>query len=284
MQTIYNLLQMLSIGSYINLKILRKTSVGLFLGNETDEVLLPNKYVPENYTIDDELTVFIYLDQSERPVATTLKPLALCNDFASLKVNYTNQFGAFLDWGLEKDLFVPFKEQVKPFEKGKRYLVYVYLDEKTNRLAASSKVHKFLNNENLDLQPNQEVDLIVSTITDLGVNVIINKQHLGLIYKNELYTNLKIGDRLKGYIKTIRPDHKIDVSLQIQGVESIDKNVEKVLQELKNNQGFLGLNDDSHPEEIKTVLEMSKKAFKKAVGHLYKEHKITITEKGISIV
>ncbi|MBV2195525.1 MAG: GntR family transcriptional regulator, partial [Flavobacterium sp.] len=199
---------MLHIGEFNTLKILRDTKVGLFLGSENtqeDDVLLPNKYVPKEFTIGDDLTVFVYLDHEERPVATTLKPYIKLNEFAHLKVNYINKFGAFLDWGLEKDLFVPFKEQARPMEEGKRYLVYMFLDEKTNRLVASSKTNQFLSNENLDLQRNEEVDILISHITDAGINVIINQKHKGLAYKNEVYDDVKPGMKTKGYIKTIRP-------------------------------------------------------------------------------
>lgn len=271
----------MQIGVYHTLKIARATKVGLFLVNETEEVLLPNKYVPAEYHIGDDMTVFIYLDHEERPVATTLKPLIKLNEFAVLKVNYTNQFGAFLDWGLEKDLFVPFKEQARPMEKGKRYIVYLYIDDKTNRLVASSKINQFLKQEEIDLEKNQEVDLMVSHITDAGINVIINGTYKGLAYKNEVYQTVSPGYKTKGYIKTIRPDGKIDVSFQKLGVEVIDDSSQKVLDELKQNNGFLPLNDDSHPEEIKTVLQMSKKTFKKAIGSLYKQKQIVIKEDGI---
>jgi hypothetical protein len=277
---------MIAIGQHHILTILRSTGVGLFLGNPQteDEILLPNKYVPKSYQIGDELRVFIYLDQQERPVATTLEPYIYLNDFALLRVNYTNQLGAFLDWGLEKDLFVPFKEQARPMEQGKRYLVHAYLDDKSDRIVGSSRVNKFLDNSELDLQQGDEVDLIISHITDLGTNVIINKKHKGLMYSNEIYEDLRIGDKHKGYIKTIRPDNKIDVSFQKIGVENIEPNAEVILKELKANRGFLRLNDNSHPEDIKTVLKMSKKSFKKAVGLLYKDKIIEIKEDGIYLV
>ena len=250
---------MLEIGKYNTLTILRDTKVGLFLGNTTDDkddVLLPNKYVPKVFEIGNELTVFVYLDHEERPVATTLQPYITLNQFALLRVNYINQVGAFMDWGLEKDILVPYKEQARPMEKGKRYLVYLYLDEKTNRLVASSKTNQFLSNENIAVENGEKVDLIVSHITDLGINVIINEKHKGLLYKDEVYDEtIRTGDRVVGYIKNIRPDGKIDVSLQKQGYENIEPNAEKILDELRANRGFLRLNDNSHPEDIKTVLK-----------------------------
>lgn len=272
---------MLQIGTYHTLKIARDTKVGLFLVNETDEVLLPKKYVPADFHIGDDITVFVYLDHEERPVATTLKPFITINQFAVLKVNYTNKFGAFLDWGLEKDLFVPFKEQARPMEKDKRYVVYLYEDEKTNRLVGSSKINQFLDHESIDLDKNQEVDVMVSHITDAGINVIINGRYRGLAYKNEVFTPVSPGFKTKAYIKQIRPDGKIDVSFQKLGFEVIDDSSQSVLQALKQNNGFLPLNDDSHPEEIKSVLKMSKKTFKKAIGSLYKQKQILIKEDGI---
>ena len=282
---------MIEIGKYNTLTILRDTKVGLFLGNPTEDpegihdILLPNKYVPNEFEIGEEVIVFVYLDHEERPVATTLEPYVLLNEFALLRVNYINQIGAFMDWGMEKDILVPFKEQARPMEKGKRYLVYLYMDEKTNRLVASSKTNQFLNNENVTLEKNEEVDLIISHITEIGINVIINQQHKGLVYKDEVYDDsIRTGDKMKGYIKTIRPDGKIDVSLHIQGFESIEPNSEIILNELRASRGFLRLNDNSNPEDIKTVLKMSKKTFKKAIGLLYKEKLIEIKDDGIHLL
>ncbi len=282
---------MLEIGKYNTLTILRDTKVGLFLGDpENDpegvhDVLLPNKYVLKEFEIGEELIVFVYLDHEQRPVATTLVPYILLNEFALLRVNYINNVGAFMDWGMEKDILVPFKEQARPMEKGKRYLVYLYMDKQTNRLVASSKTNQFLNNDQLTVEKGEEVDLIVSHITDMGINVIINEQHKGLLYKDEVYDDsIRTGDRMRGYIKNIRPDNKIDVAVQAQGFESIEPNAEKILSELRASRGFLRLNDNSHPEDIKTVLKMSKKSFKKAIGSLYKEKLIEIKEDGIYLV
>jgi predicted RNA-binding protein (virulence factor B family) len=233
---------MIEIGKYNTLTILRDTKVGLFLGNpEKDpegihDILLPNKYVPNEWEIGEELIVFVYLDHEERPVATTLEPYIVLNEFALLRVNYVNQVGAFMDWGMEKDILVPFKEQARPMEKGKRYLVYLYMDEKTKRLVASSKTNQFLKNDHLTVEKGEEVDLIVSHITELGINVIINEQHKGLMYKDEVYDDsIRTGDRMRGYIKTIRPDNKIDVALQIQGYQSIEPNADKILDELQES-------------------------------------------------
>ncbi len=275
----------MKIGQFNTLTINRDTQVGLFLTDGKEDVLLPNKYVPKVFEIGEEITVFVYLDHEERPVATTLVPYIFLNEFALLRVNYVNQVGAFMDWGMEKDILVPFKEQARPMEKGKRYLVYLYMDEKTNRLVASSKTNQFLNNENVTLEKNEEVDLIISHITEIGINVIINQQHKGLVYKDEVYDDsIRTGDKMKGYIKTIRPDGKIDVSLRILGFENIEPNSEIILNELRASRGFLRLNDNSNPEDIKTVLKMSKKTFKKAIGLLYKEKLIEIKDDGIHLL
>jgi predicted RNA-binding protein (virulence factor B family) len=274
----------MKIGQYNTLKIDRDTQVGLFLTDGKDDVLLPNKYVPKVFEIGEEIIVFVYLDHEQRPVATTLEPYILLNEFALLRVNYVNQVGAFMDWGMEKDILVPFKEQARPMEKGKRYLVYLYMDEKTNRLVASSKTNQFLSNDELAVENGEEVELIVSHITEVGINVIINEKHKGLLYKDQVYDDIRTGDRLRGFIKNIRPDNKIDVALQIQGYLAIEPNAEKILSELRASRGFLRLNDNSHPEDIKTVLKMSKKTFKKAIGALYKDKLIEIKEDGIYLL
>ena len=277
----------MNIGVDNTLTILRHTPPGLYLGTDDSEdvVLLPNKYVPEHYEIGDKITVFLYLDHEERPVATTLEPYIYLHEFALLRVNYINEFGAFMDWGLEKDLFVPFKEQARPMEKGKRYLIYMTMDEKTNRLVGSSKTNQFLKNEELKVEEGEEVDLIVSHITDSGVNVIINEAYKGLVYKDQIFDEtIRTGDRMIGWIKTIRPDNKIDVMLQKPGYENVEPNSQLIMDELKASRGFLRLNDNSHPEDIKTVLKMSKKTFKKAIGLLYKEKLIEIKEDGIYLV
>lgn len=274
----------MKIGHYNTLKIERLTKVGLFLSDGKEDVLLPLKYIPKSYSIGDDLIVFVYLDHEERPVATSLEPYILMDEFGLLRVNYVNNIGAFLDWGLEKDLFVPFREQARPMEKGKRYLVFAYIDEKTNRIVASSKTNQFLNNENITLHVGDEVDLIISHITDVGINVIINDQYKGLLYKDQVYDAIRTGDRMVGYIKTIRPDNKIDVTLQKTGYQNIEPNAQKIVDELKASRGFLRLNDNSDPEDIKTVLKMSKKTFKKAIGLLYKDKQIELKDDGIYLI
>lgn len=273
---------MIQLGEFHDLIIIRETDHGVYLENEEgDEVLLPNKYVPETWMVHDKIRVFVYLDHDERPVATTLEPRLKVNQFGMLQCVEVTKFGAFLDWGLEKHLFAPFKEQVVPMRPDDKYLVICYLDLETDRLAASSKVHSFLDNSTLTVEPFEEVDLIVSNETDLGFNVIINQLHLGLIYHDEVFKPLKIGDSLKGFIKKIREDNKIDIMLQRPGYRSIEPNAQKILDKLKAAGGFLNLTDKSDPEEIKNRLQMSKKSFKKAAGSLYKNRIIEIKDDGL---
>ena len=273
---------MIQIGEYHNLKIERLTDYGLFLENEEgNEVLLPNKYMPENYEFGDMIRVFVYLDHEERPVATNLTPYIKLDEFATLKCVEVSKFGAFMDWGLEKHLFVPFKEQPAPFISGYSYLVFCYLDEETERLVASAKVHAFLDNSNVELEPFEEVDLIVSNKTDLGFNVIVNKIHLGLIYHDDIFKPIKVGDRIKGIVKKVRSDNKLDIGLEKPGYRSIEPNAQKIHDKLKAEDGYLNLTDKSDPDLIKEKLQMSKKSFKKAIGSLYKDRQIDIKEDGI---
>ena len=223
----------------------------------------------------------MYLDSHERPVATTLKPYILPGEFKELEVKQVARVGAFLDWGLEKDLFVPYGEMVERMFVGEKYLVGVYLDEHSNRLVATPRIGRLLDQENLTIYQGEEVDLKVYNETELGFQVIINGKHGGLIYENEVDRDIEIGDELKGFIKQIRPDGKIDVSLQPLGVASIEPNAQKILDVLNASGGTLGLSDKSSPEEITAKLGMSKKLFKKAIGSLYKKRLIAIEDFGI---
>jgi len=205
---------MIHIGDYNTLEILRETDQGLYIADEEgNEVLLPNRYVPETFKIWDKLDVFVYLDNEERPVAVTDKPYIKVNEFALLRCNQVTAHGAFLDWGLLKELFCPFKEQAFKMKAGGWYLVYCYLDEETGRLVASSKTNRFLDNKKLTVETFEEVDLIVSHPSEIGMNVIVNKKHAGLIFKEDIFKDISIGDRLKGYVKKIRPDSKLDIVL-----------------------------------------------------------------------
>ena len=278
---------MFEIGKYTTLKILRETEPGLYLGNDSEAeevILLPHKYKPESFEIGDELKVFIYLDYEERPIATTLEPFVQLQSFGFLRCADVTKHGAFMDWGLEKHLFVSFKEQARPMKVNNWYIVYLYLDEQTNRLAGSSKTNQFLQNDHITLESYDEVEILVTHLTDKGANVIINGQHKGLIYLEDIFEDLRTGDRLKAYIKKIRDDHKIDVVLQKQGYRSIEPNAQYILDELKTAGGFLSINDKSSPEAIKELLGLSKKSFKKAIGSLYKDRLILLKVDGIELV
>ncbi|WP_222984003.1 S1 RNA-binding domain-containing protein [Flagellimonas meishanensis] len=276
---------MIELGNYNKLKVIRSTSVGVFLSDdEGTEILLPNKYVPENIQLDMELEVFCYLDHNERPVATTLKPRVIRNGFAFLQVAQVSDHGAFVDWGLEKHLLVPFREQVTKMEEGKKYVVHCYLDEKSFRLTGSTRTNRFLSNEDASYDINEEVDLLVGRKTPLGWEVIINNKHKGLVFANEVFAPLHIGSELKGYIKNVREDNKIDVSLQPIGAKMLEPTAKRILDKLHENKGFLPLHDKSSPDEIKKELQLSKKAFKKGVGVLYRERRIALVEDGIRLL
>ncbi len=275
---------MLAIGQYHTLEIDRDRDPGLYLKNENgDEVLLPNKYVPSDFEIGDKIEVFVYLDHQERPVATNIRPFAVANSFAFLKCAATSDVGAFLDWGLEKHLFVPFKEQVNKMRKGQSYLVYVYIDDKTERLAASSKTNKFLSNKIVLLEPYQEIEIIMSHPSDKGWNVIIDQKHLGLVYFDEIFQDVHVGDRMPAWVKKVRHDNKIDITLQKHGYRGIEPNAAMILKVLEAEGGYIPLHDKSSPEDIKDMLQLSKKNFKKAIGTLYKQRRIAIESDGISL-
>ena len=273
---------MIEIGKFNTLKILRDTEPGLFLGDGQDcEVLLPNRYVPQDFELDEMIDVFVYLDNEERLVAVTDIPYIQKGEFALLRCNAVNEFGAFMDWGMVKELFCPFVEQAFKMKEGGWYLVYCYLDEKTERLVASSKTNRFLTNNNLTVKIHEEVDLIVSHPSTLGMNVIINNSHLGLIYKDDIFKDLSIGDKIKGYIKKIREGNKIDITLQKMGYRNIEPSAKELLKLISIHNGKLSITDKSSPEEIKSIAQMSKKVFKKAVGNLYKRRLISLKNDGI---
>ena len=273
---------MIEIGKFNTLKILRDTEPGLFLGDDQDnEVLLPNRYVPQDFELDEMIDVFVYLDNEERLVAVTDTPYIQKGEFALLRCNAVNEFGAFMDWGMVKELFCPFVEQAFKMKEGGWYLVYCYLDEKTERLVASSKTNRFLTNNNLTFEIHEEVDLIVSHPSTLGMNVIINNSHLGLIYKDDIFKDLSVGDKIKGYVKKIREGNKIDINLQKMGYRNIEPSAKELLKLISIHNGKLSITDKSSPEEIKSIAQMSKKSFKKAVGNLYKRRLISLKNDGI---
>jgi len=275
---------MANIGEFNSLKVIALTANGVYLAaGELGEILLPNRYVPENCQIDDEVAVFIYADSADRLVATTDKPLAQVNQFASLKVSQVNKMGAFLNWGLPKDLLVPYNEQHSPMEEGKYYLVRIYLDTNTERLVASSKIDRFIDIWPAEYQKWDKVELIIGGKTDLGFKAIINNQHWGLLYDNEIFQPLRIGKNVTGYIKNVRPDGRIDLSLSRPGEGKVNDFSAKLLAHIAEHDGFSPLHDKSSPELIKRTLGVSKKTFKATVGNLLKQKIITIESNGIRL-
>lgn len=276
---------MIQLGQFSTLTASRQKEQGMYLvDDQEDEVLLPNKYMPNGFDIGDEIKVFVYTDSEDRIVATTETPRIVVGDFAYLEVVEATKFGAFLDWGLEKHLLVPFSHQKRDMEEGDWHVVYLYCDETTDRLVASAKWHKYVDSDEISVKDGEEVDLLVAHPTDLGWNVIINNRHAGLIYSNEIFQPIYTGDRLKGYIKNVREDNKIDVSLEKQGFSRIEPNAQKILELLKRQKGFLDLTDKSDPELIKRRMSMSKKTFKKAIGTLYKQRLVRLEKDGIYLI
>ncbi len=275
----------MELGRYNTLKVYKDTPQGYYLIDaEGEEILLPVKYIPEGLGMEDEIEVFVYLDSEARPIATTLTPKIVLDEIAVMTVKEVNTHGAFLEWGIAKDLFVPFAEQKTPMVKGRSYIVVMYYDEESKRLAASSKYNDFICEDNPELRTWEEVDLIIANETDLGYNVIINHEIVGLLYHDEVFKEIRYGQEMKGYIKKIREDGKIDVSLQKQGYANVKGNLKIIIEELKKNDGFLHFNDKSDPEMIRKFFSMSKKTFKKAIGSLYKDRMIRIEKDGIYLV
>lgn len=276
---------MVKIGKYNNLTILREVDFGIYFHDEKlGDILLPKRYLPEQWSIGDELEVFIYLDSEDRIIATTEKPFAQVEEFALLEVVATTSVGAFLNWGLMKDLLVPFSEQKQRMHVGEKHLVYVYLDPETNRIVASAKLDRFVDNLPVDYEPGEEVDLLIAMQTELGYKAIIDNCHFGMLYKNEVFQKLEIGQRLKGYIGKVREDEKIDLTLQKPGYEKVEGLAGEILEKLRSSNGFLAVGDKSEPELIYSIFKISKKNFKKAIGSLYKSKLISIEDEGIRII
>jgi predicted RNA-binding protein (virulence factor B family) len=277
---------MIEQGKEIELKISKRSSFGLFLIDESgEEVLLPNKYCSEKMKPGESLKVFVYKDSEGRRVATTLIPKIYLHEFALLKVTAVTDVGAFMDWGLEKELMVPFREQKQKMEAGRWYIVYLDLDKKTDRLYASNRIERFLQNDQISLKEGEEVVVVVQQKTDLGYSVIINHTHKGLIYDNQIFKEIRIGDKLRGYVKNVRNDQKIDISLQPLGFRNVkDSNSQLILNKLEENGGFLAITDKSSPVEIYSQFRISKKAFKNSLGTLYKNRIIDIRPDGIKLL
>lgn len=274
----------IELGKFNRLKVVKAVDFGMYLdGGEEGEILLPSRYVPQNCQLGDELDVFIYLDNEERLVATTLQPLVQVGEFACLEVAWVNQYGAFLNWGLMKDLFVPFGEQKACMEVGKKYIVHAHLDEESYRIMASAKVDRYLSKEKPAYSAGQEVDVLVWQKTDLGFKVIVDNRYNGLLYDNELFTSLHMGMRQKAYVKQVREDGKIDLMLQKPGQGKVEDFAPLLLEHIRNNGGRIGQTDKSPAEEIYALFGVSKKTFKKAVGDLYKKRLVVLEADGIRL-
>jgi len=276
---------MAQIGRINNLTVTRKRDYGVHLdGGESGDILLRKRYVPEKCKPGDRVEVFVYADGPGRLRATTRKPYATVGQFAILRVAANTASGSFLEWGLEKDLLVPKKEQHSRMEKGGSYVVYLFLDEKTNRITASAKLEKFFSQQQPDYAEGEKVDLIIYDKTDMGFKAVVNNSHGGMIYKNEVFQKLQIGQQLQGYIKRIRRDGKIDLSLQSSGYQKIDAVSQSILNTLKKHGGRIAVSDNSPPEDIYSLFKVSKKTFKKAIGSLYKKRLISIDSDAIELV
>ena len=275
---------MAQIGGINKLKIKRKRDYGAHLdGGELGDILMPKRYVPEKCRAGDEVEVFVYVNKENRLRASTQMPYATVGQFAKLRVVANTQSGAFMDWGLQKDLLVPKREQLARMEEGKSYFVFIFLDEK-NRITASAKLDKFLGQQEPEYDEGQEVDLILFDKTDLGYKAVVNHAHLGMVFKNEVFQKLHMGQELKGYIKKVREDGKIDLSLQQSGYKKVDDISRTILKTIKKQGGRIGVTDKSPPADIYALFGVSKKVFKQAIGALYKKRLITMDTNGIRLV
>jgi len=277
---------MIEVGKYTHLRIKKILKQGAYLTNSDDntEILLPKKYIPQNAYIDDEIEVFIYRDSEDKLIATTEKPYAIVGEFAYLKAKSIEKYGAFLDWGLKKDLLLPFREQSEKIETGKRYLVRIYVDKLTDRIVATQHINKFLRNNTENLSVGDKTDILICHKTQLGYKVIVNNLYWGMIYFNQIFRDIRTGERTQACITKIREDGYIDLSLQKSGMDEINDVEEKIMTKLRENGGFLPLSDNSKPDEIYLELEISKKVFKKTIGKLFKEKKIFIDENEIRLL
>lgn len=274
----------IELGKFNTLKVVKEVEFGMYLdGGEEGEILLPARYVPDGCQPGDELNVFIYLDNEERLVATTLTPLVQVGQFACLEVAWVNQYGAFLNWGLMKDLFVPFREQKMKMQVGKQYVIHAHLDDESCRIVASAKVDRYLSKEKAPYAPGQEVDILIWQKTDLGFKAIIENEYSGLLYESEIFQPLHTGMTMKAYVKQVREDGKIDLILQKPGLEKVEDFSATLLEYIRNEGGRTALNDKSPAEEIYDTFGVSKKTFKKAVGDLYKKRLVVLHEEGIEL-
>ncbi|ERI83945.1 YitL family protein [Bacteroides pyogenes F0041] len=274
----------IELGRFNELEVVKQVDFGMYLdGGEEGEILLPARYVPEGCKVGDRLNVFLYLDMDERLVATTLTPLVQVGQFAYLEVAWVNQFGAFLNWGLMKDLFVPFGEQKMKMQVGRKYMIHAHLDEESYRIVASAKVERYLSKEMPEYQPGEEVEILIWQKTDLGYKAIIEHKHSGLLYENEVFTTLEAGRKMRAFVKQVRDDGKIDLMLQKPGLGKVDDFAKTLLEYIRENGGRVALNDKSPADEIYETFGVSKKTFKKGVGDLYKKRLISLQEDGITL-
>lgn len=275
---------MIKVGDYNIMKVMRAVDFGVYLDDGKEGILLPKRFAPRGIKPGDEIKVFLYHDSEDRLIATTQQPKAKVGDIVKLKAVTVTKQGAFLDWGLMKDIFVPKSKQLSGMREGGEYLVKIYIDEQTGRVAADEKIERELSNDNLTVNEKDEVDLVILRGTDIGYFVIINNLHTGVLHFNEVYRDIDVGDKYKGFIKKIYPDNKIDVVLGKQGYSKVEDEAGKILMLLHDNNGYLPYNDKSAPEEIYSFFGMSKKAFKMTTGSLFKQRRITFTQTGIKLV
>jgi predicted RNA-binding protein (virulence factor B family) len=274
---------MIKVGQFNSLIVQRIKDAGAYLDDGNEGILLPKRFVPNGTKIGDEISVFIYHDSENRLIATTLIPKAVVGDIALLRVVDISSHGAFVDWGLMKDLLVPKSKQISPMRLGGDYLVSLYIDAQTGRVAASQYIEQLFSNEEISVVEKEIVDLIVYRQTDLGYAMIINKKHIGLLHQNEVFMDINIGDKLQGFIKTIRPDNKIDVTIGKPGYQKTEDESSKIMRLLQEHDGYLPYHDKSEPEEIYSFFGMSKKTFKMTLGKLFKERKIELTKTGFKL-
>jgi predicted RNA-binding protein (virulence factor B family) len=276
---------MIETGRMNTLRVLRETSAGIFLGdNEGNEVLLPLSQIKTKPKAGEETEVFIYTDQDGKQLASLQRPYAELNSFMYLRVTAITAVGAFLDWGIEKDLLVPFDEQKQEMEEGVFYVVHIYLDPASGRIVASSKLDQFFETHTISLEVGQEVDLLIYSESELGYSCVIDNKYKGLIYHNDIYKDVFIGDELKGFVRNIREDKLIDVSFQKSGFRNVLDSTEFVYDYIVKNGGSVPLHDKSSSEEISAKLSMSKATFKKAIGILYRQRRVLIRPDGVSLV
>ncbi|MFC4262315.1 S1 RNA-binding domain-containing protein [Ferruginibacter yonginensis] len=275
---------MILAGQYNEMKVLRTVEFGVYLDDGNEGILLPKRFVPDGLVEGDTINVFVYHDSEDRLIATTQQPLGIVGDFVKLKAVSVTPLGAFLDWGLMKDLFVPKSQQITGMRPLGEYLVKIYRDEQTGRTAATERIEQFLNNDVLTVAEGDEVDMVVMRRTDIGYLMIINKQHTGVLHLNEVYRTIGVGDHFKGFVKKIYPDNRIDVVAGKKGYTRVEDETTKVLRLLKENDGYLPYNDKSDPEAIYLFFGMSKKTFKMTTGNLYKNRKISFEKTGIKLV